>query len=373
MLLVAIGAAWGARRSIEDRRAAALSPVVAAAIAAVSAARDADAMTWAPEDLLQAEAALRSADLERRVALVRLRLVPDLTAAEADYRAAEAAARRALDLTDRRRDEARLAAEEALAVARDAVAGVTTAVSGMSLGALRQLQLSRARAALTEAALFLREGDYGSATVSAGRARDWAARVTDHAAAVAARYADQQVLERWRRWAAETVAWSRRERRAAILVTKEDHRVMVYVNGELVKAYRADMGFNWVADKRHAGDGATPEGRYRVVERRARGATIYYKALLLDYPNDDDRRDFARARRNGELPASAAIGGLIEIHGEGGRGRDWTRGCVALTNADMDDLFSRVDVGTPVTIVGSDGPGGLAAIAGRGGSSSGER
>jgi lipoprotein-anchoring transpeptidase ErfK/SrfK len=99
------------------------------------------------------------------------------------------------------------------------------------------------------------------------------------------------------------------------------------------------------------------------VARKDRAATLYYKALLLDYPNADDRRAFARARRAGEVSAGTGIGGLIEIHGEGGLGRDWTKGCVALTNADIDDLFQRVDVGTPVTIVGSDEPGGLAAIA----------
>jgi hypothetical protein len=49
---------------------------------------------------------------------------------------------------------------------------------------------------------------------------------------------------------------------------------------------------------------------------------------------------------------------LIEIHGEGGRGKDWTQGCVALTNSDIDDLFGRVAIGTPVTIVGGDGNGG---------------
>ena len=62
------------------------------------------------------------------------------------------------------------------------------------------------------------------------------------------------------------------------------------------------------------------------------------------------------------MPAAAGIGGLIEIHGEGGRGRDWTRGCVALANPDIDDLFRHVEVGTPVTIVGSDEPGALAAL-----------
>jgi len=81
-------------------------------------------------------------------------------------------------------------------------------------------------------------------------------------------------------------------------------------------------------------------------------------ALLLDYPNAEDRRRFDEARRAGRVARNASLGGLIEIHGEGGRGRDWTKGCVALSNVEIQDLYSRVAVGTPVTIVGGDGNGG---------------
>jgi lipoprotein-anchoring transpeptidase ErfK/SrfK len=52
------------------------------------------------------------------------------------------------------------------------------------------------------------------------------------------------------------------------------------------------------------------------------------------------------------VPPGRGIGGLIEIHGAGGQGRNWTDGCVALVNPDMDRLFAAVGVGTPVTIVG---------------------
>ena len=65
----------------------------------------------------------------------------------------------------------------------------------------------------------------------------------------------------------------------------------------------------------------------------------------------------------GAFPVTRRWGGSIQIHGEGGRGRDWTRGCVAVSNRDMDDLFSRVSVGTPVTIVGGDGTGIYARLA----------
>jgi len=76
-------------------------------------------------------------------------------------------------------------------------------------------------------------------------------------------------------------------------------------------------------------------------------------------------------KRAGQLPRGAALGGLIEIHGEGGRGKDWTKGCVALSNDDIDDLYRKVGVGTPVTIVGGDGRGVFAQLARESGSGSG--
>jgi len=88
---------------------------------------------------------------------------------------------------------------------------------------------------------------------------------------------------------------------------------------------------------------------------KGRGQTLYYKALLLDYPNREDLQRIAAAKDQGIIPRNAGPGALIEIHGEGGRGVDWTNGCVAVTNPQMDQLFQWVRVGTPVTIVGGDG------------------
>jgi hypothetical protein len=112
----------------------------------------------------------------------------------------------------------------------------------------------------------------------------------------------------------------------------------------------------------------TPEGfarRYRVTARMDHLASTFYKALLIDYPNAEDRTEFSGARRRGEIPPSARVGGLIEIHGGGGRQRDWTDGCVAVTNREIQELFGRVSVGTPVTIVGSDTYGAIAEFAER--------
>ena len=146
---------------------------------------------------------------------------------------------------------------------------------------------------------------------------------------------------------------------------------MLLSKGVAVRTYDAEVGSNALGVKERQGDRATPEGRYRVVKKKDRGQSRYYRALLLDYPNEDDRRRFAAAQRRGEIPRGARIGGLIEIHGEGGRGQNWTEGCVALSNRDLDDLYPRVSAGTRVTIVGGDGRDGafsdlLAAGEGRG-------
>lgn len=105
-----------------------------------------------------------------------------------------------------------------------------------------------------------------------------------------------------------------------------------------------------LAKKLFAGDAATPEGKYKVVRARHTGSS-FYKALSLDYPNEHDRKRFEENKRRGIISHKARIGGNIEIHGEGGKNRDWTEGCVALTNADMDHIMKYVSVGTPVTIV----------------------
>ena len=95
--------------------------------------------------------------------------------------------------------------------------------------------------------------------------------------------------------------------------------------------------------------------RSHITQKKGHGKTVYTLALLLDYPNSQDRERFKEAKARGEIPHNARIGGLIEIHGSGGRGYDWTEGCAALSDEDMKWLFHRVQVGTPVFIVGTDG------------------
>jgi hypothetical protein len=154
----------------------------------------------------------------------------------------------------------------------------------------------------------------------------------------------------WHRWVQDALADSRASGQYALIVDKAAHRAYLVRAGRLIRTFGCELGYNSGKDKSMAGDGATPEGRYRVTMVRHSGSK-YYKALMLNYPNEEDRQRFRRAVASGAIPARARIGGLIEIHGEGGRGSDWTEGCVALTNDHMDDLMQHAFLGMQVTIV----------------------
>jgi hypothetical protein len=157
----------------------------------------------------------------------------------------------------------------------------------------------------------------------------------------------------WKNWVDKTLNESRRTRDYSIIIDKFSRKCFVYLNGTRKYEFEAELGRNWVGDKRVRGDLATPEGMYKITKKFGGGKTKYYKALLLDYPNDEDKEKFKAEIKKGSLPASAKIGGLIEIHGNGGKGIDWTEGCIALTDTEMDVVFKLVKVGTPVTIIGS--------------------
>ncbi len=157
---------------------------------------------------------------------------------------------------------------------------------------------------------------------------------------------------------------------AWVRVSKHDKKLYLYEGGTLVTTYAADFGYNPVADKRQRGSALsrdhwrTPEGTFFVVERNARSQ--FYKAFLLNYPTAEDaRRGFADgliSRRDHDAiveaeagfrrpPMNTPLGGMIEIHGKGtGAGVNWTQGCVAVRNDDIDALWTHVHTGTPVVI-----------------------
>jgi hypothetical protein len=278
--------------------------------------------------------------------------------------AAESARAREESLAARK--GAQESAEQAIGVAAGALAICEEFAQAMPFERSDRSDFQRARLGLDEARLLHRDGHHEAALARATEARDLARRVSAAAVGQASRYRDSQLLRQWRSWIEEMVAWSQKSGDPAIVVDKDGHVVTLYEGGKVARRYSADMGSNSAKDKSISGDRATPEGRYRIVAKKDRGQSVYYRALLLDYPNDEDKEWLERAKKRGQVPRRATAGGLIEIHGDGGRGEDWTRGCVALSNDDMDHLFARVREGTPVTIVGGDGKDGkLASLVAR--------
>ncbi len=157
----------------------------------------------------------------------------------------------------------------------------------------------------------------------------------------------------WRKWADQTIELSRKNHSVAILIDKFSGKCYVYKNGALKYTFQAELGKNWIGTKRYKGDKATPEGLYAITKKKSNHQTKYYKALLLNYPNGEDKQRFTKDVKAGRISRSAQIGSMIEIHGGGGRGANWTDGCIALSNKDMDVIFKVVSEGTPVTIIGS--------------------
>ncbi|WP_455245731.1 L,D-transpeptidase family protein [Petrachloros mirabilis] len=167
------------------------------------------------------------------------------------------------------------------------------------------------------------------------------------------RYASRDRINHWRHMAKQTIDWSKQHHASAIVVSKAERTITLYSDGKKVLSYPVKLGFNGIREKRFQGDGATPEGRYHVSEKRGQGQTQFYRALALNYPNQEDQKRFSRERRAGHIPTRRSIGGQIEIHGVESELMAQTLGCIMLENPHMAALFNRVRKGTPVTIVGT--------------------
>ncbi|WP_108946210.1 L,D-transpeptidase family protein [Shewanella halifaxensis] len=134
-----------------------------------------------------------------------------------------------------------------------------------------------------------------------------------------------------------------------VVVNKSESSMTVFNRGKALKTYRIAMGDNPVGHKLTEGDQRTPEGRYILDYKKSDSA--YYRAIHISYPNDEDR---LRAKALGISP-----GGQIMIHGENPNSNlspeeaqqyNWTDGCIAVTNAEMDELWLAIEAGTPIEI-----------------------
>jgi len=211
--------------------------------------------------------------------------------------------------------------------------------------------VSQAEIKLAEARMLVAKENYDLAAKTAGEGGIFLDRAEAAAVKILDRYLDAGQRAKWRRWAEEAIEESRTKTSVVFLVNKVERKLTLYKNGEIKARYDIGLGKYGLSDKLYSGDQATPEGRYRITQKIP--ASRFYKALLIDYPNESDRQAFAAARSKGLIPAGAGIGGDIEIHG-GGKD-SLTRGCVGLDNKDMDDVYEWARVGATVIIVGAIG------------------
>jgi murein L,D-transpeptidase YafK len=141
-----------------------------------------------------------------------------------------------------------------------------------------------------------------------------------------------------------------------IVVVKATYELKVYDKDGWYATYPAVFGNKSLDDKMMEGDRKTPEGEYHIASKRPHEK--WDKMMVIDFPTRVDFQKFNERKSKGLIPKSARIGGGIAIHGTWAHDdlavdlyQNWTNGCVALKNEDIDELYEMAPVGTKVTIV----------------------
>ena len=135
-----------------------------------------------------------------------------------------------------------------------------------------------------------------------------------------------------------------------VLVKKEEHKLYLIKDGRIFKEYTISLGLNPVGHKQQKGDKRTPEGSYLLDRRNPKSK--FYKSIHISYPNERDRQV--------ALAKGVDPGGDLAIHGLPTESedeawdyieRDWTDGCIAVTNEEMEEIWNLIDDGTPIEIM----------------------
>ncbi len=141
----------------------------------------------------------------------------------------------------------------------------------------------------------------------------------------------------------------------SIIIDKSDYELSVYDAKGWYATYPVVFGNNSLDDKKVAGDKNTPEGSFRVINRKLHDKWDRY--LGLDYPTQESWDKFKRRKERGEIPANAGIGGGIGIHGTWphedfvvDKYKNWTLGCISMKCGDVEEVYNFTPVGTRVTI-----------------------
>ena len=134
-----------------------------------------------------------------------------------------------------------------------------------------------------------------------------------------------------------------------LLVDKSERKLVLFRDSRIERVFRISLGKNPVGAKARKGDGKTPEGTFQIAEKRA--SERFHRGLRISYPSPEDS---ARAQREGYDPGSDifihGVRGSARGHEEAHRAFDWTDGCIAVTNDEIDVLWRDVPVGTEIVV-----------------------
>lgn len=318
---------------------------------AIATARDHNALIYSPSIYREAKSYYDSAMISIRAENERFALVRDYEKTRSFAAMALKKATQATTTTIARSNDLRLKLEKEIRRLNSEMDSFEDIFEAMPLPQDIKKKHARGKLLLKEAAIDLEKERYVNGNVKLTEADEYISGAYELARKELVDYF--KGYSDWQEWATGTIIESRRTGSYAILIEKIPGKCHLYQGGKKKYTFNAEFGSNWIGDKKRKGDMATPEGRYVVTKKLSGGSTKYHKALLINYPNKQDIEEFNDRIKRGVIPADARIGDLIEIHGDGGKGGNWTQGCVALRNNDMDVLYKYVSTGTPVTIIGS--------------------
>lgn len=144
-----------------------------------------------------------------------------------------------------------------------------------------------------------------------------------------------------------------------VVIIKSSYELKVYDQDGWFGTYPVVFGSKSLGDKMMEGDRKTPEGTYHIASKRPHEK--WDKMMLIDFPLKSDYDKFNQRKASGLVPKNAKLGGGIAIHGTWPHDdmavdlfQNWTNGCIALKNEDVDELYDLLPVGTTVTIIKED-------------------
>jgi murein L,D-transpeptidase YafK len=139
-----------------------------------------------------------------------------------------------------------------------------------------------------------------------------------------------------------------------VRIDKSDHKLELLAGSKVLKTYKVAIGIGGMGPKQFEGDMTTPVGRYQITTRFR---PLFHQFIGVSYPNDNDRARYKELKRQGKVPEGRGVGHGIGIHGVGSRKlsgvhkeEDWTHGCIAMDDAEIDEFGGLVSEGTAIEI-----------------------